>query len=212
MARPLLDHQPAHRSRTRRRASASICGRSSSSCRPRRSRRPPDRRAPCQTRSVMYAPAANAAPANATAQTPATEVRQGVAQMLSQSEAFRDMPAKDQQEIAHNTALIADYLARPEGHPGQPHPRRSRAPPAAQRALAELPGRRRQVGGRGELGGTAQGGCRRDRRGQVQGGSAAREGANVAGMLLNEVQVPDLRLGADPGRLHARSSRARSSR
>lgn len=134
----------------------------------------------------MYAPAANAAPANAKAQTPATEVRQGIAQMLSRSEAFRNMPAKDQQEIAHNTALIADYIARPEGIPGNRIPGGVGAPTA--QALAGF------LGGDDKSADEASWAERREAVDAIADkpfrAEAAREGANVAGLLLNQVQFP----------------------
>lgn len=46
---------------------------------------------------------------------PRPEVRQAVKDLLIRSNAFADMPPAKQQEIARNTALIADYLASPEG-------------------------------------------------------------------------------------------------
>jgi hypothetical protein len=53
---------------------------------------------------------------------PAPEVRQSVAQMLTRSEAFRRMDPADQQDIARNTALVANYLAQPEGIKGNAIP------------------------------------------------------------------------------------------
>ncbi len=49
---------------------------------------------------------------------PDNAVRQSVAQLLTRSDAFRRMSPADQQDIARNTAMIADYLARPEGIEG----------------------------------------------------------------------------------------------
>lgn len=49
---------------------------------------------------------------------PAPEVRSAVQSLLTQSQAFNQMPPEKQREVAKNTALIADYLAAPEGIPG----------------------------------------------------------------------------------------------
>ncbi|RHW18622.1 hypothetical protein D1610_00135 [Sphingomonas gilva] len=131
----------------------------------------------------MYAPAANAAPASARTQTPAPEVRQGIAQMLSRSQAFRNMPAKDQQEIAHNTALIADYIARPEGIEGNRIAGGVGMPPAQALFFGDDK--------------SADEASWEERRAAVDAiagkpfrAEAAREGANVAGLLLNQVQFP----------------------
>ncbi len=114
--------------------------------------------------------------------TPAPEVRHGVAHMLTQSEAFRALPPEDQQVIARNTALIADYLARPEGIDGNRIPN-GVANPVAQglqddsKAATEASWGERTAAvdkiGDGKF--TAD---------------AAREGAKVAGELLNEVKFP----------------------
>jgi hypothetical protein len=45
-------------------------------------------------------------------------VRQAVRDLLSKSDAFRQLPADKQREVAQSTALIADYLVAPEGIPG----------------------------------------------------------------------------------------------
>ena len=124
----------------------------------------------------MYA-AANAAPSPAArAPTPAPEVRQSVAGLLTRSDAFRRMPPADQQELAHNLALIGDYLARPEGIEGNRIPGGVGTPPA--RALADEADFE-----------THQAAV--DAIGQDKfEAKAAREGAKVAGMLLNEVKFP----------------------
>lgn len=114
---------------------------------------------------------------------PADEVRRGVAQVLQQSQAFNAMSDSDRRDIARNTALIADYLARPEGISGNKIP--------------------------GGLGTTAQAMADPQTVAPVQEGdfqthqaavdeigkdqftaSAAREGAKVAGELLNQVKFP----------------------
>ena len=51
--------------------------------------------------------------------TPRPEVRQAVKDLLTRSPAFAQLPAATQQQTARDTALIADYLAAPEGIEGQ---------------------------------------------------------------------------------------------
>lgn len=113
---------------------------------------------------------------------PAPEVRRSVAHMLQQSDAFRSMPADAQQQIAHDTAVVADYLARPEGIAGNRIPGGLGTPAMAlageeDKSAAEASFAERQAAvdaiGRDEF-----------------KANAAREGAKVAGMLLNEVQFP----------------------
>ena len=49
---------------------------------------------------------------------PKPEVRQAVANLLTRSEAFCALPLDRKREVARATALVADYLAAPEGIPG----------------------------------------------------------------------------------------------
>lgn len=122
--------------------------------------------------------------------TPDPVVRHGVAQVLTRSEAFRALPPQDQKEIARNTALIADYLARPEGIEG--NRLRGGAGHAAARALSD-----------DKSAAEASWAERVDAVDAVgQGGftaTAAREGAKVAGMLLNEVKFPQFVAGLIEG-------------
>jgi hypothetical protein len=123
--------------------------------------------------------------------TPAPEVRQSVAQMLTRSEAFRAMSPEDQKEIARNTALIADYLARPEGISGNRIPNGVGNPVA--RALEE-----------GDKSADEASWAERKQAVDDIGKSefkakAAREGAEVAGMLLREVKFPQFVSGLIEG-------------
>ncbi|HEY5712771.1 MAG TPA: hypothetical protein VIT38_12835 [Allosphingosinicella sp.] len=114
------------------------------------------------------------------APTPDPNVRHNVARMLQQSDAFCRMPAEAQAEIAHNTAMVADYLARPEGYKANEI---GLAPPAEGLAFMATP---------------STGEASWDERKQAVddisqapfSAAAAREGAAVAGMLLNEVKFP----------------------
>jgi hypothetical protein len=49
---------------------------------------------------------------------PHAAVRRSIEGLLTQTPAFNAMSANDRAEIARNTALVADYIARPEGIPG----------------------------------------------------------------------------------------------
>lgn len=71
---------------------------------------------------------------------PDPRVRAEVQNLLTRSQAFNEMPPDRQREVAKNTALVADYLAAPEGIPGNriaggvgnPAPARAMDDPAPQ--------------------------------------------------------------------------------
>jgi hypothetical protein len=110
---------------------------------------------------------------------PHDDVRQKVKELLyDRTPAFRAMSADAQEEIARNTALVADYLARPEGL----NVRRS-APQA--RALDTFD----DTSGREATWQEKQAAVDAVGGGKFSA-DAAREGAAVAGLLLNEVQFP----------------------
>jgi hypothetical protein len=58
--------------------------------------------------------------------TPDPAVRTGIKSLLQSSPAFNALPVATQQQVARDTALIADYLARPEGIPREHAARRCR--------------------------------------------------------------------------------------
>ncbi|WP_175725789.1 hypothetical protein [Burkholderia ambifaria] len=127
-------------------------------------------------------PRAAAAAPRHTPPVPADAVRHGVAQMLTRSQAFNAMPDADRRDIARNTALIADYLARPEGFAGHELPGGLATAPA--RALddtdhaaheADFQTHKQAVDSIGKSKFNA---------------AAAHEGAAVAGELLNQVKFP----------------------
>lgn len=107
--------------------------------------------------------------------TPRPEVRHAVQQLLTKSPAFARLPAAQQKQTARDTALIADYLAAPEGIEGQKIPGGVRALPA--RALEG------NVDASSEKGWEA---VEDIGKGRFQAG-AAREGAEVAGLFLQKV-------------------------
>jgi hypothetical protein len=127
------------------------------------------------------------APANgaATRQQTLDLARQKVRGMLSQSAAFRAMPTEQQREIARHTVEIANYLAMPEGIQGN----KLATAPALMRpgvdpyAFAQDT-RTSRRGGDDEGKFTAQ---------------AAREGAEVAGLLLQQVNFPQFVSGLIEG-------------
>jgi hypothetical protein len=95
------------------------------------------------------------------------EVRRQVRGLLEKSPAFRELSPDKQREIARHTVEVCNYLAAPEGLPG------SRIASAQARALD----RASQGTGSAEDG--------------VFRAQAAREGAAVAGALLQNVNFPD---------------------
>ena len=109
---------------------------------------------------------------NVTADESLALVRQGVRDQLLKSQAFRELPPDKQREIAKNTVEVVNYMARPEGIPGH------QLPTAAQ--LANDPYALQQAG-------NDSGRSGRDKGFEAQ---AAREGAAVAGLLLQEVNFP----------------------
>lgn len=125
------------------------------------------------------------------AHVPATDVRHLIQDLLLKTPAFRAMNPADQAEIARNTALVADYIARPEGIEGnRVGGVQVASPPAANdgavvRALE------------GETDHSTSEASWDQKQDAVDAigkdkftANAAREGAKVAGMLLNEVQFP----------------------
>jgi hypothetical protein len=141
----------------------------------------------------MSAPATIAPPPakQAAPPTPDPVVRHGVAQVLTRSEAFRALPPDDQKAIAKNTALIADYLARPEGIAGNRIPdglgntgARTLAGEDKSAAEASWEERRQAVDDIGER--------------KFEAG-AAREGAAVASLLVKEVNFPQFVSGLIEG-------------
>lgn len=103
--------------------------------------------------------------------------RKGVRDMLLRSKAFCALPQEQQREIARHTVEIANYLAAPEGIPG------NELPTASAVAGARDPYALAQAGPTFQ----APGGQRPPEKFQAQG---AREGAEVAGLLLQQVNFP----------------------
>lgn len=118
-----------------------------------------------------------ATPSPAAPPTPRPEVRDAVRALLMSTQSFGALPPEKQQQIARDTALIADYLAAPEGIPGNKIP-----PPPPARALDDTGPQEQDYG-------TARQAVQ-----EVGGGKfkadAAREGAKVAGLLMKQVNFP----------------------
>ncbi len=135
---------------------------------------------------------------NTTGATPLSQqrleiVRQSVKDLLLKSQAFRALPPETQREIAKNTVEVANYLAAPEGIPGHKlataqKVSSGRNDPYAFPLADDIPGRSRsrETGGQGKF--TAQ---------------AAREGAAVAGVLLQQVNFPEFVAGLINGVFHS---------
>ncbi|HEY9229436.1 MAG TPA: hypothetical protein VIP11_22495 [Gemmatimonadaceae bacterium] len=111
-------------------------------------------------------------------------VRMKVRELLEQSPAFKALPPEKQREIANQTVQVCSYLAVPDGIPGNKLP-------TAQALAGPLSGSvTRQSSSTGGGPGTfvAQG---------------AREGAAVAGALLQQVNFPSFVSGLIEGVFHA---------
>ena len=124
------------------------------------------------------------------APTPRPEVREEVRKLLTRSQGFAALPAARQQQVARDTALIADYLAAPEGVPGHTLEGGVGAPPA--RAMEG-------VDARSEEGWQA---VEDIGKGKFQAG-AAREGAEVAGLFLQKVNFTQFVGGLIQGVFHS---------
>jgi hypothetical protein len=129
----------------------------------------------------------------AAAPTPRPEVRNGVAKVLTQSSAFARLPPATRQQVARDTALIADYLAAPEGIEGQKIPGGVGMPAA--RALDDPPQFGASDAARKAVTDIAN-------DGEFKAG-AAREGANVAGLLMKQVNFPTFVASLIEGVFHA---------
>ena len=127
---------------------------------------------------------------------PPHEVRTAVRDLLTSSPAFARLPHATQLQIARDTAEIAGYLARPEGISGETLPT---AP-----TLAGVP-RARALDVDPSQAGTSYKDAMKEVD-KVGGGFkavAAREGAEVAGMLLQKVNFPDFCAKLIQGVFHA---------
>jgi hypothetical protein len=111
--------------------------------------------------------------------TPRAEVRDAVRSLLTSAQAFTALPPEKQQQVARDTALIADYLAAPEGIPANKLARE----PTARALFGEGAASQEQDYN------TARAAVSEIGRGQFKA-SAAREGAQVAGLLMKQVNFP----------------------
>jgi len=131
-------------------------------------------------------------PAGAASRTPHPEVRAEVQRLLTRSEGFQKLDPKTRTEVARATALVADYLARPEGIPGNRIQGGVGMPPAE--ALADNPFAAYRTGSNKAADEASWGEHQQavDAIGQEEFRAyAAREGAAVAGELLREVKFPE---------------------
>ncbi len=128
---------------------------------------------------------------------PPKEVRTAVRDLLTSSAAFAKLPPATQQQIAKDTAEIAGYLARPEGIPAETLPT---AP-----AMAGVRPRARGLDVDSSQTGTSYKDAMKevDKVGSGFKAVAAREGAEVAGMLLQKVNFPDFCAKLIQGVFHA---------
>lgn len=126
---------------------------------------------------------------------PSDEVRKEVANLLKRSEAFNALPPDRRLEVAKATALVADYLAMPEGIPGNQLPGKPVVPTA--RALLDDTQPQREAS-------YTDAAKEVDKIGQSEfSADAAREGAKVAGLLLKQVKFPTFVASLIEGVFHA---------
>lgn len=113
---------------------------------------------------------------------PGPEVREAVKALLTQSESFGQLPAAKQQQIARDTALIADYLTAPEGIPGNQI-----------NGGVNFPARALEDTSTGGIKSSSDKGWEavEDIGKNKFEASAAMAGANVAGVLLQQVNFVD---------------------
>lgn len=126
--------------------------------------------------------------------TPPPEVRNAVKGLLLRSPAFSKLPASTQQSIAHDMTQVADYLARPEGIEGNKLP--------SANTLA------RPLDLFGQESDPSKSTYERDVKqvnkvGDGFQATAAKQGAEVAGMLMNQVKFVDFVSGLIQGVFHA---------
>lgn len=119
---------------------------------------------------------------------PPVEARTAVRDLLMRSPAFLSLPAETQQKIARDTADVAGYLCRPEGIPG------NQLPTAA--ALADADPNQTHQNYQQNL-------QQVNKVGSGFKAQGAREGAEVAGVLLQKVNFPTFVSSLIQGVFHA---------
>ena len=115
---------------------------------------------------------------------PRPEVRTSVRELLSQAPAFKQLPPDKQRQIAHDTALVANYMAAPEGiegHTLNTKPPTNNDPYSLSLANDAVPDIKDPTD-----------------KDNFQA-RAAREGAEVAGVLLTAVNFPEFVSGLITG-------------
>lgn len=126
----------------------------------------------------------NAAGSNKVAPMPKAEVRSAVQALLLKNPAFAQLPPATQQQIAHDTVQVADYLASPAGLDGSKLPSATALANPGEATFQERVAQVNKVGGEFQAAG-------------------AREGAEVAGRLLEKVNFPTFVASLIEGVFHA---------
>jgi hypothetical protein len=143
----------------------------------------------------------------ASVQTPKAEVRGAVKNLLTRSAAFNQLPPEKQRQVARDTALIADYLAAPEGIPANKIPGGvgTLPPPPTARALGPFDSFSATPGSQPPPQASYEEAS--EKVSEIGEGkfaaSAAREGAEVAGLLMQKVNFPVFVAGLIEGVFHA---------
>src|SRR6266516_3272872 len=123
---------------------------------------------------------------------PNREVRLAVRKLLLESPAFAKLAPETQRQIAHDMTQVADYLATPEGIPGNELP------------SANKLARARALDGPDPSQSTYKEDVKQvNKVGEGFKAAAAREGAEVAGMILEKVNFPTFVASLIEGVFHA---------
>ena len=115
---------------------------------------------------------------------PRPEVRSAVQALLLKNPSFAQLPQATQQQIAHDTVQVADYLASPAGIAGNELPSAAALANPGESTYQERVDQVNKVGGEFQAAG-------------------AREGAEVAGRLLEKVNFPTFVSSLIEGVFHA---------
>jgi hypothetical protein len=157
---------------------------------------------PGRAAPTARAPAPNRATAVLSEEQTIDYARQGVRDLLLKSEAFRALPKEQQREIAGNTVEVVKYLIAPDGIPGNKlasaSPRTARASSAASLGKSADPYAFSLAGPTN----VTSSGSNVNEEGKFVA-QGAREGAAIAGALLQAVNFPDFVSGLINGVFHS---------
>ena len=120
---------------------------------------------------------------------PNSDVRRNVKELLLSSRSFAKLPPATQQQIAHDMTRVADYMAVPEGIPGN----KLATAPALAEAQADNPSSSHYKEDVAQV----------NKVGEGFKATAAMQGVEAAGALMKAVNFPDFVAGLIKGVFHA---------